>query len=267
MDTYRKSTALNFTVHEVNKTTVKRDWNWEKTVSVYPYNRIYLVTDGSAEIILKSGKMTLEKGFLYFIPMFQVVTSILHEKLTHHYIHFETVADMGSTLSLDSYTANKVCAPENAEIYFNLAIENRFPKTTAETLRLDAALRFLISHFMTDTQSDPLKKRFDPIIEHIDKNINKKLTVPELADMLGFSRSYFSTLFIRAFNTSPKAFILDAKLHQAQRLLTTTTLPVREISDSLAFDNEAYFSRLFKKKNGLPPLTYRKKSKESTGPF
>ncbi|MDR1094183.1 MAG: AraC family transcriptional regulator [Clostridiales bacterium] len=254
-----ESTA--FAIHEANKTVVRSDWNWSETVSVYPYNRVYLVTDGSAELTLKSKTVRLEAGYLYFLPAYQVVTSRCNDFLEHYYIHFNTAARDAASDLLNAYEFNtRVKADETVEHYFRIATDNRFPKNVAEHLRLDAALRLLLSFLIIPESHKTLQKqRFAEVIRYIAENLSGDLSVGKLAAMANFNRSYFSVLFRQTFGLSPKAYILNQKLRRAQILLAETELSVTEISDALAFESNTYFSRLFKKKNLLSPLAYRKR--------
>jgi len=66
--------------------------------------------------------------------------------------------------------------------------------------------------------------------------------------------------FEKRYNKSFYKFQLDYKLSQAVSVLASgSENKIYEISDSLGFNDEFHFSKLFKKKYGMPPSVYRKK--------
>ena len=68
-----------------------------------------------------------------------------------------------------------------------------------------------------------------------------------------FSYSYFRSLFKNRFGQSPGQFLDQLRLSEAKKLLHLGQKPIREISDELGFENPYYFSRFFKKHQGLSP--------------
>ena len=61
---------------------------------------------------------------------------------------------------------------------------------------------------------------------------------------------------------SPKQYILEMRIRNAQVLLETTDGTISEISRIVGYENPMYFSRLFRKAAGLSPAKYRKVYKE-----
>ena len=72
-------------VLNVGLATHNGDWNWKDVTS--PFMRIYYVTEGSAQIILPDGVITLKPDHLYFIPAFTKHTYICNQYFCHYYIH------------------------------------------------------------------------------------------------------------------------------------------------------------------------------------
>lgn len=51
------------------------------------------------------------------------------------------------------------------------------------------------------------------------------------------------------------------RMDEAKRLLLNTDIPIQDISEKTGFNNDTYFSNIFKNKFGVSPLKYRKKYK------
>jgi AraC-like DNA-binding protein len=79
--------------------------------------------------------------------------------------------------------------------------------------------------------------------------------IRELA--IGYSK--FRKLFKRSTGKSPNQYHINLRLDKAKELLSTTNLNVTEVAYQLGFDSVFYFSRLFKKKNGVSPKSFREK--------
>jgi len=111
----------------------------------------------------------------------------------------------------------------------------------------------------TDSQSKLISKAKFLLQESIEKPINLEEMVKELP--MGYSK--FRKLFKDTTGVSPNRYHLDLRLDKAKELLCGTNLTVNEIAYQTGFDSIFYFSRLFKKKNGLPPKDYRKQKSET----
>lgn len=103
-------------------------------------------------------------------------------------------------------------------------------------------------------------KRFSPImpgIEYLRKNPQSSLSVEELAKMCHVSSANFRKLFKEYSGKSPASYRIDRKLDLAKRMLESEKVSFTYIAETLGFESEAYFSRLFKKKIGCSPSVYR----------
>lgn len=69
---------------------------------------------------------------------------------------------------------------------------------------------------------------------------------------------YFSTIIKEKSGKSPSQWIATALLVDAQNLLRTTNMTIKEISDQLNFPNQSYFGKWFKNITSIGPLDYRK---------
>lgn len=88
-------------------------------------------------------------------------------------------------------------------------------------------------------------------------------SIPALAESLGISAGRLSHLFKSQVGMGIKQYALKLKNEKAKELLDATDLPIGEVATLLGFDDPLYFSRNFKKQNGMSPKEYkRKKIKE-----
>ena len=95
------------------------------------------------------------------------------------------------------------------------------------------------------------------IIEYIQTNYRKQMTVEELAERIDLSKHYFMRFFKKYMGMTCIEYINDYRLNLAAKQLSTTNLQVTEIANSVGIFNLSYFNRIFKKKYHMTPKEYR----------
>ena len=92
----------------------------------------------------------------------------------------------------------------------------------------------------------------------INRHCTEDLSEEECAREVGFSRSHFSRLFSSTVGTGFRQYLLEARLHRAERELLTTDRAVSEIASSVGFNSVAYFIARFRTSHGMTPTAYRR---------
>lgn len=111
----------------------------------------------------------------------------------------------------------------------------------------------------------PAKKSrnaFSYAINYIDENYAQNINMQELAKSLGYNDDYFRHAFKKIFLTSPKNYLIDARIKQSKKLLAETDMSISDISFSCGFSSSSQFSLFFKKIVGCKPTEYRKAKHE-----
>jgi AraC-like DNA-binding protein len=93
--------------------------------------------------------------------------------------------------------------------------------------------------------------------KYIQANINRRISIADLAGHIGKSVSFISHLFRNEFGLSPGQFIISEKINSAKKILSRGA-SVRETALELGFYDEFHFSRTFRKKTGISPAEYKK---------
>ncbi|WP_436491586.1 helix-turn-helix domain-containing protein [Chitinophaga sp. ARDCPP14] len=104
----------------------------------------------------------------------------------------------------------------------------------------------------------PLEKAIMKAKFLLQESLEQPVDIPELARQLPMGYSAFRKNFKAVTGLSPNQYHLNLRIERAKELLESTLLNVEEIADQTGFDSIYYFSRIFKKKVGLSPNTYRK---------
>lgn len=116
--------------------------------------------------------------------------------------------------------------------------------------------------FYRDEARTPLDHRACIVAEvqdYIRKNPSKKLSLNDVAAVFNFSPGYLSQLFSQNGETSFVEFVTETRIAAAKELMASTDLKIYEISEMMGFESAFYFSKVFKKIEGVSPRTYLRK--------
>lgn len=126
------------------------------------------------------------------------------------------------------------------------------------------AIPYLIS--LLSTSEIRHNKLSDTIIQFkklITENYDKNLTIEQYAEQLKISTETLNQLCKDKIGLTAKQLQLDLKITEAKRLLLYSMLNTSEIAFKLGFEDNSYFSRIFKKKTNISPANFRKKYPKS----
>ncbi|HHV32881.1 response regulator transcription factor [Caproiciproducens sp. LBM24188] len=93
---------------------------------------------------------------------------------------------------------------------------------------------------------------------YIRENLNKKLSLNEVAAVFGFSPNYLSQLFTRSAGCNFVEYITQEKIAAAKKMMADGNEKIYEIAEALGFESAFYFSKVFKKVEGCSPREYMK---------
>lgn len=94
-------------------------------------------------------------------------------------------------------------------------------------------------------------------IHYMKENMEKPISLQEIADNAGYSITHFSTLFKRKTGHSPSAYFNLLRVQYACSLLDTTDLKINQICYKVGIEDVFYFSRMFSKIMGMSPKEYK----------
>lgn len=151
--------------------------------------------------------------------------------------------------------------PQNAEAFEKLFDEIfRVWKNKEEGYRLKAGeLLFRILYMIiTEEQAKQgcgsISSRAARMIKRNAEDVN--FSVSQLAPALNISGAYLRRFFHEEYHMTPKEYLTQCRLEIAKSLLNTGYFTVSEVARRSGFENEKYFSTVFKKYCGVPPKKY-----------
>ena len=117
---------------------------------------------------------------------------------------------------------------------------------------LDQFTNMAFSH-TTNNNLSVIKKS----IAYMNDHYNQNLTLDMVAEHVGLNAAYFSTLFKKEMGVNFSSYLINLKIDHAKLLLKNSNLSLINIAIELGFDNQSYFSNVFKKATGMTPKQYR----------
>jgi transcriptional regulator GlxA family with amidase domain len=103
----------------------------------------------------------------------------------------------------------------------------------------------------------PESDNLQPVME---ANSCYNLGLEVYAKLCNRSLSSFKRDFHKVYGTPPGHWLINKRLGYAHQLLISTSKSIQDISHESGFENNTHFSKVFKKKYGIPPLQYRLKT-------
>lgn len=94
-------------------------------------------------------------------------------------------------------------------------------------------------------------------ISYISQNFSSPITLEETANYVHLNPAYFSTIFKQSCGSSFKEYLNMVRIEESKRLLANTDYSIIDIAVATGFEDQSYFSKVFKKYTGLTPKQYR----------
>ena len=239
--------SLNLLLLNVGMASHNADWNWKDVSS--PFTRIYLVTGGSAQILLPSGSVRLTPGHLYIIPAHTIHSYQCDGPFQHYYLHvyegFKNETDVFDNYSFpteveagegDERLFEEMCRmhpgsslpDSNPLTYDNTAKFTDFVNSykalpLSAKMRIRGATLILFSRFMEHARPKVWTndERLAKVLNHIRDNICNDISLDDLATLACVSKPYLIRLFKNEAGVSPLQYINRKKIEKAQLLLLT----------------------------------------------
>lgn len=100
-------------------------------------------------------------------------------------------------------------------------------------------------------------RRLDRVLDFMTSNLEKRLTLEQLAAEAGISKFHFARLFREATGSTPHAFLVRLRVDVAKGMLRTSDMQVAEVAAKCGFNGASHFSAAFAHHVGLSPSRYR----------
>ena len=144
-----------------------------------------------------------------------------------------------------------------------LETNNRYIKSIQEAAAIDELTDIMhqilediagqISSFQGIQHASALKKAERFILE----NFTRRISLEEIAKTSGFSAPYFSTIFREEMGENLSSYLNRLRVEKAGYMLTGTNFSLGRIARACGFEDQSWFSKIFKLYTGMNPGKYR----------
>ncbi len=274
---------VNIMVLNVGYAETQHQWGGDDFSS--PFARLYYVKKGRAWLHMADREIEVKPGHMYLVPTFVPHRYECDPGFGFYYMFlYEHNHALQSTFDCYEFPI-EVKANEAVDLLFtnycNLYPQLSLPYASADDFNRhpayrDYALRYtqmdryakmqlqglvliIASYFVKhSTERKELQdKRLISVADYVKLNINRNVTLDQMADMACVTKAHLIRLFRSKMGISPLQFVIRKKIQYAQGLLLTTNMSVRQIAAEVGIDDSSYFIRIFKKHIGLTPQAYR----------
>lgn len=114
-----------------------------------------------------------------------------------------------------------------------------------------------LSKAITNIQQNK-SRSFSDIVSYIELHYNEELSLQEIADTFLISREYISRKFKQDYAISFTEYVTSFRLNKAKALMQNQHLKLNQIAEMVGIPDVKYFSKVFKKHEGMTPNEYRK---------
>lgn len=98
---------------------------------------------------------------------------------------------------------------------------------------------------------------------YVDMNYHEKIGLDDVADFLGLNKHYFCSLFKEAEGIGFCQYVKQYRIEKSRTLFADTEKSIMEVMELTGFEDQSYFSKVFREIVGCTPGEYREKCQQS----
>ena len=221
---------------------------------------ILLINNGQCKVYHNGKSYRLTKGNLVVYAPFEKQEYSFKSKSSTLWCHFSghIVEELLKSCNISSgvyfLSPNKSILDSYTRLIQQFSLPNKKQFANVALLELIYNISDAIN---SSTEQKTTSDIILPILAYINANYNKQISLDELANKSGYSKSRFSHIFSETVGSSPIKYQNDIRLKNACEMLTSSNLSIAEISRICGFSDPLYFSRIFKRKHNTSPTHYR----------
>ena len=129
-------------------------------------------------------------------------------------------------------------------------------------LRENLSALFMLLHPFADNDDLPVPNtdtyRIRMMMDYIKKNFFTHITLADIAASVGIGVRDCQRCFEKTLKTTPMRYVNELRIDYAKKLLLETTEEISVICEKCGFNDQSYFTKVFRICVGVPPLRFRK---------
>ncbi len=135
------------------------------------------------------------------------------------------------------------------------------PNVRSDMISSYVKIMTICAQYLTLSNAIPSEKKTvaEMARKYIFDNYRSKLTIGDICQEIGCSKSTLLTSFKKQYGTTVNNYIIDMRLAEAANMLKMSKSNIYEIAMTTGFSDQSYFSKVFSSKYGMTPSEYQRK--------
>ena len=231
---------------------------------------LHYVLSGQGNITLEGTNKSVHQGSLFLFPPHSNAIYEPDKKNPWSYIWIEfngsTVKSILETtsFSLSHFVFEDYKEKDLAKLLSKMIYEDSLSTEESELLLIISYL-FKIFSFLTKQfpkGETALISKKEEIVKQIERYLylhynDSNLSIGEVAEKFCFSQSYITRLYKSQTGITPIQYVDEMRMKKAIELLNHRSLTMDQIAEAVGYKNQFYFTKRFKKYDGVPPSKYK----------
>jgi YesN/AraC family two-component response regulator len=267
---------LFFHIHYCNSRQLNEPWKYKpKITRTLDHHEFIFITGGNGNIIIENKKYQAKEGMIFYIcsDILQSIESDINNPLLFLSVHFSYVNVFFSDNKWDIRNETNILPLSSMQQLkdsyqirdiFKKLVDSWNEKLPGYELISKALLQQLIFEIYRNKKMGnhnySVSLKVENIIKYMSENIDSKLTLTELSARVQLSPTYLSRAFKYITGYSIIEFFNKMKIDKSKELIIEGNKKVKEVAKEVGFSDEFYFSRIFKKIEGMSPSEFYSKN-------
>ncbi|NHN32916.1 AraC family transcriptional regulator [Paenibacillus agricola] len=241
-----------------------------------PASMLIFITEGTGSLLINNECFDFEPLQLYYLtPGMQIDVSLGSECLAYYSLQLAYYGGAAGESNGDSihlhnkelplFTSGRVQVTNARPLLkrIELLYDNSVSQTPTfqHHLQFQELLYFIMQEGSKKLEESSSLQGIQQAAAYIQAHFHEQLEMKTLAVMAGLTPSSFSRLFKKMMGESPLAYWVRLRMESAKELLSHKDCRIKEVSASVGYDDEFYFSRVFHRTVGISPSFYMNRKK------
>lgn len=228
------------------------------------YYLLHYIIDGCGTFEMGGEKYALSRGDVFFIRPQDITYYEADAENPWHYVWIG-LSGMDAGSIFDSISATKPVLHLKNSAALTPLMQEFAQSANCRTAEARYArlgkLYTILSHLAAeapDAAYRPSGKVYaEEAAMYIHANLERRISVSELARQIAIDRSYLCTVFKKYMGKSPQQYSIDVKMKSAANMLRRSDKSISDIAAAVGYEDALLFSRMFRAKFGRSPRQYR----------
>lgn len=246
--------------------------DWASLMHIHSCAELFYVIQGSGAFLLGEKSFPIKQDDLIIVnPNVEHTETSANKKPLEYIVlgidglEFLFSEEHDTRYSLSNYRKER----EEFTFYLNALLKEVETKSVSYETICQNLLEILLVKIMQHTSfsttisaSKKSNKECAAVKRYIDANYRESITLDSLADIAHVNKYYLVHAFHNETGVSPITYLIRRRIRESKYLLGNTNYTLSQISQTLSFSSQSYFSQSFKTQEGISPNEYRKRARQ-----